>query len=54
MKCALARSLTRATIDLTISVPVHTSVKLRAVNDGDIMVTGLDGGAGPSMISMAL
>ena len=31
------------TIDLTISVPVHTSVKLRAVNDGDIMVTGLDG-----------
>jgi len=31
------------TIDLTISTPVHTSVKLRAVNDGDIMVTGLDG-----------
>ncbi|MGB9463563.1 MAG: DUF4097 family beta strand repeat-containing protein, partial [Candidatus Acidiferrum sp.] len=31
------------TIDLTISVPVHTSVKLRAVNDGDIMVTGVDG-----------
>ncbi len=31
------------TIDLTISVPVHTSVKLRAVNDGDIIVTGLDG-----------
>jgi DUF4097 and DUF4098 domain-containing protein YvlB len=31
------------TIDLTISVPVHTSVKLRAVNDGDIVVTGLDG-----------
>src|SRR5208283_4990187 len=28
------------TIDLTISVPVHTSVKLRAVNDGDIVVTG--------------
>lgn len=31
------------TIDLTISVPAHTSVKLRAVNDGDISVTGLDG-----------
>jgi DUF4097 and DUF4098 domain-containing protein YvlB len=31
------------TIDLTISTPVHASVKLRAVNDGDIMVTGLDG-----------
>jgi hypothetical protein len=31
------------TIDLTISTPVHTSVKLRAVNDGDIIVTGLDG-----------
>jgi DUF4097 and DUF4098 domain-containing protein YvlB len=30
-------------IDLTISVPVHASVKLRAVNDGDISVTGLDG-----------
>jgi DUF4097 and DUF4098 domain-containing protein YvlB len=31
------------TIDLTISVPVHTSLKLRAVNDGDIVVTGVDG-----------
>ncbi|HMD07292.1 MAG TPA: DUF4097 family beta strand repeat-containing protein [Candidatus Acidoferrum sp.] len=31
------------TIDLTISVPVHTSVKLRAVNDGDITVTGVEG-----------
>jgi hypothetical protein len=31
------------TIDVTISVPVHTSVKLRAVNDGDIVVTGIDG-----------
>jgi DUF4097 and DUF4098 domain-containing protein YvlB len=31
------------TIDLTISVPAHTSVKLRAVNDGDINVTGVDG-----------
>jgi hypothetical protein len=31
------------TIDLTISVPVHTSVKLRAVNDGDITVSGIEG-----------
>ena len=31
------------TIDLTISVPVHTSLKLRAINDGDIVVTGVDG-----------
>lgn len=30
-------------IDLTVSVPVHTSLKLRAVNDGDIAVTGVDG-----------
>jgi DUF4097 and DUF4098 domain-containing protein YvlB len=30
-------------IDLTISVPVHTSLRLRAVNDGDIVVTGVDG-----------
>jgi DUF4097 and DUF4098 domain-containing protein YvlB len=30
-------------IDLTISVPVHTSLKLSAVNSGDIVVTGLDG-----------
>jgi DUF4097 and DUF4098 domain-containing protein YvlB len=31
------------TIDLTISVPQHASLKLRAVNDGDIVVTGVDG-----------
>jgi DUF4097 and DUF4098 domain-containing protein YvlB len=30
-------------IDLSITVPVHTSVHLRAVNDGDIVVTGVDG-----------
>jgi DUF4097 and DUF4098 domain-containing protein YvlB len=30
-------------IDLTISVPVHTSLKLNAVNSGDIVVTGVDG-----------
>lgn len=30
-------------IDLTISVPAHASLKLRAVNDGDIVVTGVDG-----------
>ena len=31
------------TIDLTILVPVKTSVNLRCVNDGDIKVTGIDG-----------
>jgi DUF4097 and DUF4098 domain-containing protein YvlB len=31
------------TIDLTISVPVHTSLKLNAVNSGNIAVTGVDG-----------
>lgn len=31
------------TIDVTITVPVHTSLKLRAVNDGDIVVTGVEG-----------
>jgi hypothetical protein len=30
-------------IDLIVSVPAHTSLKLRAVNDGDIVVTGVDG-----------
>ena len=30
-------------VDLTISVPVHTSLKLSAVNSGDIVVTGVDG-----------
>jgi DUF4097 and DUF4098 domain-containing protein YvlB len=30
-------------IDLNISVPSRTSLKLRAVNNGDIVVTGVDG-----------
>src|SRR5258707_14981169 len=30
-------------IDVTVSVPAHTSLKLRAVNDGDIVVTGVAG-----------
>jgi hypothetical protein len=30
-------------VDLTISVPVRTSLHLRTVNDGDITVTGVDG-----------
>jgi DUF4097 and DUF4098 domain-containing protein YvlB len=30
-------------IDVSVSVPAHTSLKLRAVNDGDIVVTGVDG-----------
>ena len=31
------------TIDLTITVPTRSSLKLRAVNDGDITVTGVNG-----------
>jgi DUF4097 and DUF4098 domain-containing protein YvlB len=30
-------------IDLTISVPIRTSLKLSAINDGDIVVDGVDG-----------
>jgi DUF4097 and DUF4098 domain-containing protein YvlB len=31
------------TIDLTITVPIHTSVSLHSVNDGNIVVSGVDG-----------
>ncbi len=31
------------TIDLTITVPTHTSVSLHSVNDGNIVVSGVDG-----------
>ncbi|MBZ5506907.1 MAG: DUF4097 family beta strand repeat-containing protein [Acidobacteriia bacterium] len=31
------------TIDLTITVPTHTSLSLHTVNDGNILVTGVDG-----------
>jgi DUF4097 and DUF4098 domain-containing protein YvlB len=31
------------TIDVTVTVPTHTSLKLRAVNDGEIVVNGVDG-----------
>jgi len=31
------------TIDLTITVPVHTSLSLHTVNNGNISVTGVDG-----------
>jgi len=31
------------TIDLVIQVPVHTSLHLRAINNGDIVVSGVDG-----------
>ena len=31
------------TIDLTITVPTHTSVSLHTVNDGNILVSGIDG-----------
>jgi DUF4097 and DUF4098 domain-containing protein YvlB len=30
-------------IDLAISIPAHTNLKLNAVNDGNIVVTGVDG-----------
>lgn len=31
------------TVDLTITVPVHTSLSLHTVNDGNIFVSGVDG-----------
>lgn len=31
------------TVDLTITVPVHTSLSLHTVNDGNISVSGVDG-----------
>jgi DUF4097 and DUF4098 domain-containing protein YvlB len=31
------------TIDLTITVPMHTSASLHTVNDGNILVSGIDG-----------
>ncbi|HEY2913440.1 MAG TPA: DUF4097 family beta strand repeat-containing protein, partial [Candidatus Angelobacter sp.] len=31
------------TIDLTITVPIHTSLSLHSVNDGNILVSGVDG-----------
>lgn len=34
---------TQRTVDLTITVPRQTSLRLRAVNDGDIRVTGVEG-----------
>lgn len=34
---------TQRAIDLTITVPVHTSLSLHTVNDGDISVTNVDG-----------
>ena len=31
------------TVDVTVTVPVHTSLSLKSVNDGNIVVTGVDG-----------
>lgn len=31
------------TVDLTITVPIHTSLSLHSVNDGNIVVSGVDG-----------
>lgn len=33
----------RRAIDLTLTVPVHTSLSLHTVNDGNIVVSGVDG-----------
>jgi DUF4097 and DUF4098 domain-containing protein YvlB len=40
---SISTDSTMRTIDLTISVPAHTSLKLSSVNSGDIVVTGVDG-----------
>src|SRR5258708_10321028 len=40
-------------IDVTVSVPLHTSLKLRAVNGGDIVGSGADGGLGVGDINGA-
>jgi DUF4097 and DUF4098 domain-containing protein YvlB len=34
---------TRRTVDLTLTVPVHTSLSLHTVNNGNITVSGVDG-----------
>ena len=39
----IGASSTQRTIDLTITVPVHTSLSLHTVNDGDISVSNVDG-----------
>jgi DUF4097 and DUF4098 domain-containing protein YvlB len=38
-------------VDLTITVPMHTSLSLHAVTDGNISVTGVDGDIEVSMVN---
>ena len=42
-KVDIGAASTQRTIDLTISVPVHSSLSLHTVNDGDISVANVDG-----------
>lgn len=39
----ISAASTQRTIDLTISVPVHSSLSLHTVNDGNIVVSNVDG-----------
>jgi DUF4097 and DUF4098 domain-containing protein YvlB len=42
-KVDIGAASTQRTVDLTISVPVHSSLSLHTVNDGDINVSNVDG-----------
>jgi len=42
-KVSIGAASTQRTVDLTISVPVHSSLSLHTVNDGDINVSNVDG-----------
>lgn len=42
-KVDIGAASTQRTIDLTISVPVHSSLSLHTVNDGNISVSNVDG-----------
>ena len=42
-KVNIGAASTQRTIDLTISVPVHSSLSLHTVNDGNISVSNVDG-----------
>ncbi len=39
----ISTSALRRAVDLTLTVPVHTSLSLHTVNSGNIVVTGVDG-----------
>jgi len=42
-RVSISAASTQRAIDLTISVPVHSSLSLHTVNDGDISVSNVDG-----------